>query len=98
MRKTEVDVSIIIINYNTKELTLNCINSLFEQTSGVTFEVILVDNASTDGSVELFSNDERICFVSSKENLGFGRANNLGYNIANGNFIFFIEFRYFIIE
>lgn len=86
-----MDVSVIIVNYNTKELTKNCIDSIFAQTSGVTFEVILVDNASTDGSVELFEKDERIRFIESGRNLGFGKANNLGYQHAEGKYLFLLN-------
>lgn len=86
-----MDVSVIIVNYNTKELTKNCIDSVFTKTSGVSFEVILVDNASTDGSVELFENDDRILFIKSGENLGFGKANNLGYQYAKGKYLFLLN-------
>ena len=86
-----MDVSVIIVNYNTRELTLGCINSLFAQTSGVEFEVIVVDNASTDGSVALFENDARIRFIQSDSNLGFGKANNLGYQYASGKYVFFLN-------
>ena len=48
--KTQIDVSIIIVNYNTRQLTQNCINSIFQHTHNVCFEVIVVDNDSTDGS------------------------------------------------
>lgn len=86
-----MDVSIIIVNYNTKVLTQNCIDSIFAETKGVSFEVILVDNASTDGSVEMFEQDVRIVFVKSNINLGFGRANNLGYKYAKGKYIFLLN-------
>lgn len=86
-----MDVSVIIVNYNTKELTKNCIDSVFAQTSGVSFEVILVDNASTDGSIELFEKDDRIRFVESGGNLGFGKANNIGYNYATGKYLFLLN-------
>lgn len=86
-----MDVSIIIVNYNTKELTQNCIDSIFENTNGVSFEVILVDNASTDGSVELFEQEQRIQFIKSEKNLGFGKANNLGYKYAKGKYIFLLN-------
>lgn len=46
-----MNVSIIIVNYNTREITQNCIESIFQHTKGIDFEVILVDNASTDGSI-----------------------------------------------
>ena len=86
-----MDVSVIIVNYNTKELTKNCVDSIFEQTSGVSYEVILVDNASTDGSTDLFNQDERIKFIRSDINLGFGKANNLGYQYAIGKYIFLLN-------
>lgn len=86
-----MDVSVIIVNYNTKELTKACIDSVFAQTSGLSFEVILVDNASTDGSVELFEKDDRIRFIESGANLGFGKANNLGYQYATGKYLFLLN-------
>ena len=86
-----MDVSIIIVNYNTKELTAQCIESIFEKTSGVTFEVIVVDNASSDGSQEFFSEDPHIIFVEAGENLGFGRANNKGLELASGKYVFFLN-------
>lgn len=75
-----MDVSVIIVNYNTLELTKNTINSVIEKTQGIKYEIILVDNASTDGSVEYFEEKykNKITFLKNKENLGFGRANNKG--------------------
>ena len=66
-----MDVSIIIVNYNTKQLTMDCINSVFDQTKDVSFEIILVDNASVDGSKELFEKDSRIKYIYSNQNVGF---------------------------
>lgn len=86
-----MDVSIIIVNYNTKDLTLACINSIFEKTEGLQFEVILVDNGSNDGSQKLFCKDERISYIYNENNLGFGRANNLGYKRAKGDYLFFLN-------
>lgn len=86
-----MDVSIIIVNYNTKALTQGCINSIFEKTEDVSIEVILVDNNSTDGSVELFSADSRIIFIPLSENVGFGKANNAGLKKAKGKYIFFLN-------
>lgn len=86
-----MDVSVIIVNYNTKDLTLQCINSVYEKTQGISFEVILVDNASTDGSKEYFQKDNRITYIYSDENLGFGRANNLGLDYAKGRNILFLN-------
>ena len=86
-----MDVSVIIVNYNTKELTKNCIDSIVSQTNGVSYEIILVDNASSDGSVEVFENDNRINFIKSDKNLGFGKANNLGYKYSHGKYIFLLN-------
>ena len=86
-----MDLSIIIINYNTLSLTKQCIDSVFEKTHNIQFEVILVDNASTDGSREFFSNDNRIQYIYNETNLGFGKANNIGVEIATGRNIFFLN-------
>ena len=79
-----MDVSIIIVNYNTLKVTQECINSVFEKTQGIAFEVILVDNASTDCSKEHFSRDARIRYIYSSKNGGFGYANNRGMKMAKG--------------
>lgn len=86
-----MDVSIIIVNYNTLDLTKQCIDSVFEKTKDLEFEVILVDNASTDGSKEYFEHDERIKYIYSWENLGFGRANNVGMMLAKGEYLFLLN-------
>ena len=86
-----MDVSIIIINYNTKEITQRCIDSVFELTKGVSFEVILVDNASIDGSKEYFEKDNRLTYIYNDENLGFGKANNIGAKVAQGKYLFFLN-------
>ncbi len=87
----EIKVSIIIVNYNTLELTLNCINSIYNKTIGVSFEIILIDNASTDGSKKVFEMDRRIKYIYSYENLGFGGGNNLGAQSAKGKYLFFLN-------
>lgn len=88
-----MDVSVIIVNYNTLELTKNTIESVLKKTEGLNYEVILVDNASTDGSVEYFENNykEKIIFIQNRENLGFGKANNKGIEIAKGKYIFLLN-------
>lgn len=88
-----MDVSVIIINYNTLELTENTINSVLEKTQCIEYEIILVDNMSTDGSIEYFEEKykEKITFLKNKENLGFGRANNKGIEIAKGKYIFLLN-------
>lgn len=86
-----MDVSIIIVNYNTLIVTQECIDSVFEKTQGVEFEVILVDNASTDGSKEHFSHDSRIHYIYSEKNGGFGYGNNRGMEVATGKYFFLLN-------
>ena len=72
-----MDVSVIIVNYNTAEITKQCIESIFSKTEGVVYEVIVVDNASSDNSDKILGTDRRILYLKSPVNLGFGKANNM---------------------
>lgn len=86
------EVSIIIVSYNTRDLLQACLSAVFENTQYISFEVLVVDNGSSDGSVEMmrcFFPDVRI-FLSD-ENLGFGRANNVAIQQASGKNIFFLN-------
>jgi len=87
-----VDVSVIIVNYKTKDLTQKCVESIFEKTFGLDFEVIIVDNASNDGSFEYlsvyFKDYKNVRCVLSEKNLGFGLGNNLGFNVSSGKYLF----------
>ncbi|WP_304321048.1 glycosyltransferase family 2 protein [Phocaeicola plebeius] len=85
-----MDVSVIIVNYNTERLILDCLDSLYEKTKGISFEVYVVDNASPIRP-SLLSKDQRITFLTSSENLGFGKANNLGSLHAHGKYLFFLN-------
>ena len=87
----KVDVSIIIVTYNTCKMTSECIDSIIEKTSGISYEIILVDNASKDGSPEFFSNDSRVKYIFNEENIGFGKANNKGLEIAEGRNVLFLN-------
>lgn len=86
-----MQVSIIIVNYNTLHITKDCIASIFNYTKDIDFEIVLVDNASTDGSKQFFENRSSITYIYSNENLGFGKANNLGAEIAKGEFLFMLN-------
>lgn len=85
------DVSIILVNYNTAKVTEQCIDSIFSRTHDLCFEIIVVDNASTDESREMFSRRMDITYIYSEINLGFGRGNNLGLQFANGKNILFLN-------
>lgn len=86
-----MEVSVIIVNYNTQKITSECIKSIIDKTSDVSYEIILVDNASTDGSKKLFEHDERITYVYNKNNRGFGYGNNRGMEIAKGKYFFLLN-------
>ena len=86
-----MQVSIIIVNYNTKRITQNCINSIIKFTKDISFEIILVDNASNDESKSFFRSLDGIKFIESNDNLGFGRANNLGFSYSTGKYIYLLN-------
>ena len=87
-----MDVSIIIVNYNTGKLVLDCITSIYKFTRGINFEIIVVDNNSTDNSLYFLENIEfKIKLIKSSYNLGFGRANNLAYTYSTGRNILFLN-------
>lgn len=87
-----VDVSIIIVNYNTWQLTVDCIQSICDQTIEVTYEIIVVDNSSSDASVDnIKKHHPFVTLIESKKNLGFGRGNNLAAMQAKGKYLFFLN-------
>src|SRR5262245_26136528 len=82
----DIDVTVIIVSFNACNMTLECIDSVVKQTSTVRYEIIVVDNASTDGSVEsIRTKFANIKLIASTENLGFARANNLAATHARGH-------------
>lgn len=87
-----MDLSIIIVSYNGKQHLLKCLDSIFKFTSGINFEVIVVDNASQDGSADLVRKDfPQVKLYGLQNNLGFGKANNLGFKAASGEYILFLN-------
>ena len=92
MIRNKEDLSIIIINYNTFQLTVDCIKSVIEHTTKLTYEIILVDNGSTECLPEKFTQlFPELKLIEAKENLGFGRANNLGMSKALGKYILLLN-------
>lgn len=91
LKTSQTDVSIIIVNFNTLELTKNCIDSIYEKTQDVKYEIIVVDNASVDNSPNVLSKDKRIKFIALDKNVGFGRANNIGYTHSSGKYVFLLN-------
>lgn len=87
-----MDVSIIIVNYNTCELLKNCIASVYEHTKEIKFEIIVSDNGSKDNSISMLKeNFPQVILIENNENLGFGKANNRALKIASGKYIFYLN-------
>lgn len=83
-----MDVSIIFVNYKTKDLTIDAINSVIEKTEGIEYEIFVVDNASNDGSIEAIEKEfQNIHVIKSPINGGFGYANNLAIKQTRGKYI-----------
>jgi len=82
-----LDISIIIVSFNTKGLLLDCLASVFETVKGISFEVWVVDNNSTDGTVEATREKyPTIKIINNTENLGFAAANNQAFRLMNGDY------------
>lgn len=86
-------ISIIIVNYKTKELTKDAIKSVFEKTEGIEYEIIIIDNDSKDGSAEYLRNEfgNKIKVIEAGGNRGFGTGNNIGIRKAKGKYIFLLN-------
>lgn len=86
------DVSILIVNYNVKDYLIQCLRSIEASTGSVTFEVIVVDNASVDNSqVEVLPLFPSVRWIQMTENVGFGRANNVGLDHCSGRYVLFLN-------
>lgn len=100
--KNKPVLSVIIVSFNTKDITLACLESLYQFTSGIDYEVIVVDNASSDSSAEMLSKFEQghknFKLIRSTANIGFGPANNLGAKEAVGEFLLFLNSDTLLIE
>ncbi len=95
---TKIDLSIIIVSFNTKKITKNCIDSINRSlyNSKIKYEIIVVDNNSYDGSKELLEKlakdkSTKVVYHQTNDNLGFGRGNNVGVKIAKGKYILLLN-------
>ena len=86
------DLSIVIVSYNTKDFLQKCIESIKNTANGFTYEIIVVDNGSKDGSSQMVSkNFKDVILIENKENLGFSKANNIGVKKSSGRYILFLN-------
>lgn len=87
-----IDLTIVIVNYNTSDYTAQCLDSIAKYPPGCSYEIVLVDNASTDGSPDrLIADYPYIKLVRSAENRGIAGGNNLGIRAGSGRFVLLLN-------
>ena len=87
-----MDLSIITISYNTRAMTLECLRSVYAQTRETSFEVVVVDNASRDGSAAaIAATFAQVHLIRNDENRGFAAANNEGLRVARGRYVLLLN-------
>lgn len=87
-----MDLSIIIVNWNTKHLLRNCIKSIYNQAGEIDFEIIVIDNASSDGSAKMVMAEfPSVILIENSVNRGFAAANNQGIAMAKGRYILLLN-------
>jgi GT2 family glycosyltransferase len=86
------ELSIIIVNWNTRDLLRDCLNSVYAETKETSFEVLVMDNASSDGSAEMVTREfPQVRLIENEENLGFARANNQAIRQCRGDYILLLN-------
>jgi GT2 family glycosyltransferase len=87
-----IDVSIIIVNWNTRDILRDCLSSVYDQTHGIFFELTVIDNASSDGSAAMVQNEfPDVILIKNIENVGFAAANNQGMRISKGRYVLLLN-------
>ncbi|GLC87875.1 glycosyltransferase family 2 protein [Lysinibacillus piscis] len=87
-----MDLSIVIVNYNTKKLTSDCIQSVIDSKMDFLYEIFVVDNASSDGSVEVLQRDfPDVHVIANTENVGFSKANNQAIKVSSGRYVLLLN-------
>jgi GT2 family glycosyltransferase len=87
-----MDISVIIVNWNTRDILRDCLSSVFKQTQGTEFEVIVIDNGSSDSSIQMVKVEfPQVTVIANIENRGFAAANNQGVVIAKGRYVLLLN-------
>ena len=87
-----IDVSIVIVNWNTKDYLIKCLRSIYETTKNLDYEIYVVDNGSSDGSPEaVMKQFPQVRLIRNNNNLGFARANNIAISKSSGRYICLIN-------
>lgn len=86
------DLAIVIVNWNVKELLRECLKSVYSQSRGISLEVVVIDNASSDGSVDIVEKEfPEVKLIKNKENVGFAKANNQAIRESTGRYILLLN-------
>jgi GT2 family glycosyltransferase len=94
-----LDLSVVIVNFNTGPMTLACLASLFEWTRGIRFEVLVVDNGSSDGSPQMIRQAfPQVTLIEQRTNVGFARACNAGLVRAGGRYVMLLNSDTLLVE
>jgi len=94
-----VNLSIIIVNYNTCKLLLDCLKSIYENTKKISLEIIIVDNNSTDDSIKTIKNAfPQVIWIQNNTNEGFSRANNRGIEFSKSELVLLLNSDTIIID
>lgn len=87
-----MNLSVVIINWNSVTFLKKCLTSIYANTTGIEFEILVVDNASSDGCEKIIRREfPKVRFIQSGANVGFARANNHGFGYARGDYILFLN-------
>lgn len=87
-----MDLSIGIVNWNTEAVLKKCLESIYQKTQGISYEIFVVDNASRDGSVDMVrALFPEVCLIINPENRGFAAANNQALRLAKGQYFLFLN-------
>jgi GT2 family glycosyltransferase len=96
---TQFDVSVVIVSYNTRDVLRECLRSVYREIGSLFVQVIVVDNASTDGSAAMIEQEFlEVVLIKSAVNLGFGGANNLAFKSACGRYVVLLNSDAFLTE
>ena len=87
-----IDLSILIVNWNSRDYLRKCLHSVFTHTGGLTYEVIVIDSGSRDGCGEMLATEfPQVLFIPHEHNVGFAKANNLAAARASGDYLLLLN-------
>lgn len=87
-----MDLSIIIVSWNTQDLLKKCLDSIYRYQAGLSLEILVVDNNSIDGTVAMIKDEYlQVKLIANNKNLGFARANNQAIKLATGEYILLLN-------